>query len=155
MTSRSRPVDDPDARDDASDDERAADERVARLARPDPPPSAPASGTRAGAAAASELPGDVAGVGVASGIGEASNGGRSRRFDWGSRPTSPEVRARPNTPADAMDAGRALGERLASVGGAGLRRGGAWDSSGVVCVAIAAGVALLAAGLAQFAVSGG
>ena len=150
MTSRSRLVDDPDARDDASDDERAA-----RLARPDPPPSAPASGTRAGAAAASELPGDVAGVGVASGIGEASNGGRSRRFDWGSRPTSPEVRARPNTPADAMDAGRALGERLASVGGAGLRRGGAWDSSGVVCVAIAAGVARLAAGLAQFAVSGG
>ena len=153
MTSRSRPVDDPDVRDDASDDERAADERVARLARPDPPPSGPASGTYAG---------NVAGVGVVSLIAEPSDGG-SRfdwgstgvRFDWGSRPTSPEVRARPNTPADAMDAGRALGERLASVGGAGLRRGGAWDSSGVVCVAIAAGVALLAAGLAQFAVSGG
>ena len=102
MTSRSRPVDDPDARDDAPDD-----------------------------------------------------GGRRRRFDWGSRPTSPEVRARPNTPADAVDAGRALGERLASVGGAGLGRGGAWGSSSVVCVAIAAGVALLAAGLAQFAVRGG
>ena len=133
--------------------ERAADERAARLARPDPPPSGPASGTYAG---------NVAGVGVVSLIAEPSDGG-SRfdwgstgvRFDWGSRPTSPEVRARPNTPADAMDAGRALGERLASVGGAGLRRGGAWDSSGVVCVAIAAGVALLAAGLAQFAVSGG
>ena len=77
-----------------------------------------------------------------------------RRFDWGSRPTSPEVRARPNTPADAMDAGARWerGWRPWEARGWGTRRAGKLSS--VVCRDCRRSGAL-AAGLAQFAARGG
>ena len=80
------------------------------------------------------------------------NGRWRKRFDWGSRPTSPAstgTTARPNTPADALIPGRALEKELA-------KRVAGMDAADVnkaLWLTIGAGVVLLAC-FAQLALSG-
>ena len=87
------------------------------------------------------------------GDGDASGNGRWRkRFDWGSRPTSPAstgTTARPNTPADALIPGRALEKELAKRV-AGMDAG---DVNKALWLTIGVGVVLLAI-FAQLALSG-
>ena len=111
-----------------------------------------------------EAPGDTDGVardlgmrgdGEATGEAGDDGGGNGRwrkRFDWGSRPTSPAstgTTARPNTPADALIPGRALEKELA-------KRVAGMDAADVnkaLWLTIGAGVVLLAC-FAQLALSG-
>ena len=111
-----------------------------------------------------EAPGDTDGVardigmrgdGEAKGEAGDDGGGNGRwrkRFDWGSRPTSPAstgTTARPNTPADALIPGRALEKELA-------KRVAGMDAADVnkaLWLTIGAGVVLLAC-FAQLALSG-